>query len=173
MKFFHFAFFVILIISASYNLTNATPSRLISYNKAINIDYELIKLDGFKNDQTYTLRNLDGLVIINFWSSWCGPCIAEIAELNRFQKRIHEETLDVKIIGINIFDDIKDASRFKIKYNPTFQTLFDKHRTIPIDFGVVGVPETYFVKDNTIFFKYIGKVTEKILDEGYRRTKNE
>ena len=77
------------------------------------------------------------------------------------------------LIGINIFDDIKDASRFKIKYNPTFQTLFDKNRTIPVDFGVVGVQETYFVKDNTIFFKYIGKVTEKILDEGYRRTKNE
>jgi|TARA_B100001971_G_C18055454_1_gene465062 thiol-disulfide isomerase/thioredoxin len=173
MKFLHFVLFVVLIISASSDLTNASPSRLISHNKAINLDYELIELDGFNNDQTYKLGSLDGLVIINFWSSWCNPCIKEIVELNKFQKRIDEERLDVKIIGINIFDDIKDASRFKIKYKPTFQTLFDKHKTIPIDFGVVGVPETYFVKNNTIFFKYIGKITEEVLDQGYKRTKNE
>jgi len=173
MRFTYFVFFFFLIVGISYNSNTIASPKLISDNKVIDLQYELIKIDGLGNDEIYILEDLNGLVIISLWASWCGPCIEESDELNKFQERINKEKLNVRIIGINIFDDLEEASNFKIKYNPRFETLFDKNKTIPIDFGVVGVPETYFVKNNTVLFKYVGKITEEILEKGLNNIKNE
>ena len=43
---------------------------------------------------------------------------------------------------------------------------------IPIDFAVSGVPETYFIKENSIKFKYVGKITNEKLIEGYEKLKS-
>ena len=172
MRFTYFVFFFFLIVGISYNSNTIASPKLISDNKVIDLQYELIKIDGLGNDEIYILEDLNGLVIIYFWASWCGPCIEEIDELNKFQERINKEKLNVRIIGINIFDNMEGASNFKIKYKPVFETLFDKNKTIPIDFGVAGVPETYFIKNNTILFKYVGKITEEILEKGFNDIKN-
>ena len=173
MKFVYFILLFVIAAAISCNSAKIDEPSLIKLTKPINLEYELIKLDGFNNDEVYILTDLSNVVIINFWSSWCSPCVQEIEEFNKFQRKITNEKLDVKIIGINIFDNMEGASNFKIKYKPVFETLFDKNKTIPIDFGVAGVPETYFIKNNTILFKYVGKITEEILEKGFNDIKNE
>ena len=82
------------------------------------------------------------------------------------QENIYSNNLNVNLVGINIFDKKKDAIEFYIKYKPFFRTIFDNDNTISVKFSVMGVPETYFVKDNKILFKYMGKINQEILERG-------
>ena len=138
----------------------------IPINKKIEINQEMAIIDGESNSKTIILENFDGIHIVNFWASWCGPCIEEISELNKFQQEILTENLNINLIGINIFDKKKDAIEFYLKYKPFFKTVFDKKNTISVKFSVMGVPETYFVKDGKILFKYMGKINQEILRRG-------
>ncbi|MBT3475855.1 redoxin domain-containing protein [bacterium] len=151
--------------SSSKGLVNL-DKRFIPINKEIILSQEMTIIDGDKNSEIIILDNLDGLNIVNFWASWCNPCIEEISELNKFQENIYSKNLNVSLIGINIFDKKKDAISFYVKYKPFFKTIFDNKNTISVKFSVMGVPETYFVKDNKILFKYMGKINQEILERG-------
>ena len=76
----------------------------------------MIILDGELNNKKFVLKNIDKLTIVNFWASWCKPCVAEIEELNNFQNYIIQEKLDVTLLGINIFDRLDDANKFYLKH---------------------------------------------------------
>ena len=173
MKFTYFILFLSILAFTAYGnkaYSNST-APLISLEKKLSLKYELPVLTIGKSNSKYSLKNLEGMVIINFWSSWCGPCVDEVDHLNQFQNFIENNNLEIKIIAINIFDEKEDAKSFILKYKPNFLLLFDDSKMIPIDFAVSGVPETYFIKDNNIKFKYVGKITKEKLVEGFEKLK--
>tara|TARA_B100001142_G_scaffold309704_1_gene342425 strand:+ start:20569 stop:21120 length:552 start_codon:yes stop_codon:yes gene_type:complete len=165
-----FILFGFPVLSSENKISSKIPvkldKRFIPINKEIILSQKMTIIDGNKNSEIIILDNFDGLNIVNFWASWCGPCIAEISELNKFQENIYSNNLNVNLVGINIFDKKKDAIEFYIKYKPFFRTIFDNDNTISVKFSVMGVPETYFVKDNKILFKYMGKINQEILERG-------
>ena len=64
-------------------------------------DFSLYSSDG----QLYNIRNLEGnVILINFWATWCGPCRAEIPELNEVQKLYGNDNFIV--LGVSISDPI-------------------------------------------------------------------
>lgn len=164
------SFFIVICLLA----TNVVSKdiKFIPINKGITISQEMTVLDGSNNTETIVLSELSGSYIINFWASWCGPCIEEISELNKFQELILSNNLNVNLIGINIFDKKEDAVDFYLKYKPFFKIIHDNENTISVKFSVMGVPETYFVKDNKILFKYMGKIDQKILKKGFEEIEN-
>ena len=63
------------------------------------------------NDSTYTLRKMEGKVIlINFWATWCGPCRMEIPDFNELYSKYHEEGFE--ILSISISDSKKQLVDF-------------------------------------------------------------
>lgn len=113
---------------------------------------------------TVSLNELKGNVIVmNFWASWCIPCIKEVEILDNAYDKFSDNS--VKIIGVNIWDEKEEAVAFLTKYNVDFINAYDPDGKIQVDYGVGGVPETFFIDQNgTLVEKYSGELTENILN---------
>lgn len=122
--------------------------------------FDLVTFEG----ESLNLEELRGnVVVINFWASWCIPCVKEVRILDRAYDRFSDKP--VKILGVNIWDEKDAASEFMSIHNVRFPNLYDPENRIQVDYGVGGVPETFFIDKNGILVeKYSGELTENILN---------
>ena len=106
----------------------------------------------FKEDYYY---------LMNIWSSWCLPCREE----HRFLMELNKEK-NLKIIGFNYKDNIKDAIQFldELK-NPYSKIFLDKDGLIAIEWGAYGVPESFLIYNKKIIKKVIGPLNTNFVDE--------
>ena len=141
-------------------------------NESLNLKSLVDKMDSSNEDNGLNIKDLNGFIILNFWASWCGPCEDEIKDINEFIDLRNTLHPDVKIYGINIFDNKKDALSFKRKNPMDYPNFYDSTNTIPVFFGISGVPETYFLKDNLIIYKYVGKINSDDLLKGINKAKS-
>jgi len=86
-------------------------------------------------DKTLSLSDFAGkVVVINVWGQWCGPCRAEIGEL----QRVYEQTRDlgVQFLGIDVRDNNRDAAvDFVTDRNVSFPSIYDPSMRTMIAFG--------------------------------------
>lgn len=102
------------------------------------------------------LQELRGKVVfVNFWASWCLPCRTEAQELEALWQRLKDQ--DIVFLGINIQDKEEDALAFLREFAITYPNGRDASGKIAIDYGVWGIPETFFIgRDGTITYKHVG-----------------
>ncbi|MGA9659642.1 MAG: redoxin family protein [Asticcacaulis sp.] len=102
-------------------------------------------------------------VLVNFFASWCAPCISESTMLKALQDR------GVVIIGVAWKDEPQNTLKFLARYdNPYVRTLSDPDGHMALAFGNSGVPETYIIKpDGTITDKITGPVVPDTLEAVY------
>ena len=131
------------------NYEKEIPSFTIQFfdtNIKINSD------EIFKEDYYY---------LMNIWSSWCLPCREE----HRFLMELNKEK-NLKIIGFNYKDNIKDAKQFlKNLKNPYSNIFLDKDGLIAIEWGAYGVPESFLIYNKKIIKKVIGPLNANFVDE--------
>jgi cytochrome c biogenesis protein CcmG/thiol:disulfide interchange protein DsbE len=133
------------------------PSPLIGKFAA---PFTLKAYDG----QRISLEALRGqVVVVNFWASWCYPACYEEAPVlarawNAYKGR------GVVMIGIDIQDKEEAARKFLTDFNFTFPNAPDPLGRVSLDYGVYGVPETFFVdRKGRVRAKHVGALTEEIL----------
>lgn len=68
-------------------------------------------------DETFEQETAQGLVLVDFWASWCGPCLMQAPILDQLSQEYDEDEL--KIVKINVDDDPKIAQSFGIMSIPT------------------------------------------------------
>jgi cytochrome c biogenesis protein CcmG, thiol:disulfide interchange protein DsbE len=123
--------------------------------------FQLATLDGSR----LAASDLRGRpVILNFWASWCGPCVAEHRVLADALER-HGDA--IAIVGVLYQDELRDALRFLARYGDFgWPNVIDERGGLAIEFGVTGPPETYFIDaDGIVRDKQFGPVTTHSLTE--------
>jgi cytochrome c biogenesis protein CcmG/thiol:disulfide interchange protein DsbE len=98
--------------------------------------------------------------VVNFWASWCMPCVEEYPLLIQLK-----ENAGVDIYGVNYKDRASAARHFIGRYGNPFTALgTDAQGRAAIDWGVYGMPETFIVDGKgTIVYKQVGPITSDVI----------
>lgn len=97
-------------------------------------------------------------LIINFWATWCESCKDEAKTIERFWKDHKEKA--VIVIGVAIDSKEDEVRRFGAFYGKSYRLAIDKTGEISVEFGVTGVPETFYVDENgMIKNKFVGPIS--------------
>lgn len=123
--------------------------------------FELYDLDG----KTVQLSEFEGKpVVINFWATWCGPCAQEHPLL--LQAARTYEPRGVKFLGLVYGDEEEKVRAYLKRHGSAYPNLQDPGQRTAIDYGVGGVPETFFLnRDHTIVRKHNGPLNFNVISE--------
>ena len=92
-------------------------------------------------------------VLLNFWASWCAPCIVELPSLQQF----HREHPEYPILAVSIDEDEDAYRRFIAQRHVDFTTVWDPKQTASTKYGTTGWPETFVIdRQGQIRRRFIG-----------------
>ena len=147
-------FLLMLVLLA----TAATPVRADSHL----VDFSLPDADG----ELHRLSDHRGKwVVINFWATWCGPCMVEIPELMQFHERHKDD--DAIVIGVN-FEEIETPDLVKFIAEMGINYLVVRAGDTPIlPFEPLkGLPSTFFVDPHGEYVaSHVGPVTAAAIED--------
>ena len=112
---------------------------------------------------TFSLKNERGkVVVVNFWASWCAPCIQEAPELSTFafQQRHH----GVVVVGVVFNDAVSSATAFNAHYGSLYSSIVDPNGVIANSYGITSPPTTFIIdRHGRVAATLLGATTAKQL----------
>lgn len=95
------------------------------------------------------------LLVLNFWATWCPPCIDEMPSLDQFARDMANS--GVVVLGVSIDTNENAYKRFVQRARPAFETSRDPQADIASNYGTFKWPETYVInRDGKVVDKYVG-----------------
>lgn len=135
--------------------------RLPSFELPVHARYRTEYGSTFDFDSETLQRPL----VVNFWATWCIPCRDEAPVLQGAWRRYGDR---LTILGIQTQDPGRVAGglEFIEEFDLTFPNLIDDRSRVSVEWGLFGVPETYFLRaDGTLAYKHTGIVTDAVMNE--------
>lgn len=110
------------------------------------------------SDHSVSLNQYRGqVVLVNFWATWCPPCVEELPSLMTLQERMKGRGLVV--VGVSIDVDGDAYHRFLKLHNINFVTVRDPEQKVASMYGTSGWPETYIIdRQGVLRRKFVGPV---------------
>jgi cytochrome c biogenesis protein CcmG, thiol:disulfide interchange protein DsbE len=141
---------LILVVGLSAVLYNTMHERIVNVgDSAPNFT---VTAD---NGRPVSLNNFGGKVLIlNFWATWCPPCVDEMPSLNKFAAQFKDR--GVVVLGVSVDKDANAYKQFVRRLDPAFLTMRDPDNKLNLEYGTVQFPETYIINAQ-------GKVVNKII----------
>jgi cytochrome c biogenesis protein CcmG/thiol:disulfide interchange protein DsbE len=140
------AFIFVLFSLPSYRQGEASIAGKSANNFSADIAGKSEKLSDFKGK----------VVVLNFWASWCPPCVNETPSMLRLQQYIASR--NGVVLGASIDEDPEAYSRFLKDQSINFPTFRDPSKKISLEYGTSIIPETYIIDRH-------GKIARKIIGE--------
>ena len=122
--------------------------------------FTLQRLDG---SGEVALADLSGkVVVVNFFASWCPPCLQENPALVRVYERYRAS--DVVMLGINFQESRENSLAYVRRMGMSWATVADDDGRVAFAYGVFIPPETFFIgADGVIAGRHIGPIDEETL----------
>jgi peroxiredoxin len=113
---------------------------------------------SIKTDAGPTISRTDfggRLLVLNFWATWCPPCIEEMPSLEAFHRQLKDS--GVVVLGVSVDEDEAAYRRFLQRANVSFQMARDPESALSSKFGSYRYPETYVInRDGKVLQKLVG-----------------
>jgi len=114
-----------------------------------------LKLQDFDGKPISSEQFKGSIIVLDFWATWCGPCIAEIPSLNRIQEKYASK--GVRVVGVALASGEADEVKPFVGKNKMKYTVLMGDDDQVYDLNVVAFPTTYLVtRDMKVFRKYLG-----------------
>lgn len=137
---------LILFAAPSYNHGEASIAGSMAKPFTFELDGKQMQLADWRGK----------IVILNFWATWCQPCVDETQSLVALQKEIAPK--NATVLGVSIDDDAQLYQKFLTDYQIDFPTFRDPSEKIAFEYGTHMWPETYIIgRDGRIIRKLIGE----------------
>ncbi len=109
-------------------------------------------------DRTVELKTLRGqVVVLNFWATWCAPCVEEMPSLVRMQHAMKDK--GVTVLAVSVDDDARQYRQFLEKNKVDLLTVRDPQQKSNELYGTFKFPETYIIdRQGVLRRKFIGAV---------------
>lgn len=110
------------------------------------------------SDRKVALNQFRGqVVVLNFWATWCPPCLEELPSLIRMQERTKNQ--GVVVLAISIDEDEDAYHRFLQQHELKLLTVRDPQQKVSTMYGTTGWPETYIIdRQGVVRRKFVGAV---------------
>ena len=140
-----------LLCAAGLSASSAQSGELSQLPHTRTVDLRLPDLTGGQR----SLSEFAGKwVLINFWASWCTPCIAEMPSIQRLAKQMADKPFAV--IGVNVAESQRRVQRTAARLGLEFPILLDEDSAVFDGWGATVLPTTYLL-DGAGRMRYIGR----------------
>jgi peroxiredoxin len=138
---------VLLVLSGCYS--GSRPSRIGSAAPDFTVH---------DSDRTVTLSQFKGqVVVLNFWATWCPPCVEEVPSLVEMQQRMKSKGVTVLAVSVDV--DESAYRSFVREHNVNLLSVRDADQKSNALYGTLKFPETYIIDRNGVVRrKFIGAV---------------
>ena len=141
---------LLLATAIFFTTTLALPAQ---QKNTVAPNFTLTSLEG----KPIRLSNYRGkLVLLNFWATWCGPCIAEIPRFSSWQTKYGSQGFQV--LGISMDDDKPPVQKTARKFQLTYPIVMGDEHLGELYGGILGLPITFLISpEGKILARYQGE----------------
>jgi peroxiredoxin len=142
-----------VFLSLSAPVVHAAPMGIRNIQQPwLAPDFQLTDQTGAKHE----LSDYRGKVlVVNFWATWCSPCVKEMPSLQRASEKLTPE--NIRVIGIAMGESHDEISRFLKKQRIDFPLLADNDSSVTGQWRIPGLPTTYVInKKGYVVIRVVG-----------------
>jgi cytochrome c biogenesis protein CcmG, thiol:disulfide interchange protein DsbE len=137
---------LVLFAMPDYRQGEASPLGKPAKDFALTLDGKAMHLSDLRGK----------VVVLNFWATWCPPCVDETPSLSELQTRI--APMGGTVLGVSMDEDEQAYEHFVQAYNVGYPTYRDTTKKLASEYGTAMYPETYIIDRQ-------GRIARKIVGE--------
>ena len=123
------------------------------------------ELPGLEGDTLTVPSDLKGqIAAIRFWADWCPFCESDMAGMERVFRKYRDQGM--RVCAINVGQDPQTVQRFVDRLGITYDVVLDRAGTVTRDYGVIGLPATFFIdRQGRLATRILGESKPEVVEE--------